>query len=152
MRVKEIMSHPVATVTEDTTLEAVARLLIDQQIGGAPVVDVEGRLVGIITESDFAARERGFPFSTFRFPQVLGQWMPPEGLEEIYKAARTTPASAIMSTEVATIAEDEPLEEVVRRMVRHDLRRIVVVRDDRPVGIVTRHDLMRVMLGEAGTR
>jgi CBS domain-containing protein len=146
MKAREIMTRPVVTVREDSTLDQVARTLLEHRIGGVPVVDAQGRIRGVITESDFAAKSQGFPFSTFRYPQVLGQWLPQGGLERIYQAARTMTAREIMTKDAVTVVEDDTLEEIVRRMLRYDVHRLPVVRDGVPVGMVTRHDLLRLML------
>jgi CBS domain-containing protein len=151
MKVQEIMVQPVVTVREGTSLEEVARLLLDRRIGGVPVVDGRGNLCGIVTESDFVAKDRGFPFSPFslyRHPQVLGRWLPKEGVEQIYRAARTMTAEEVMTTNVVTVTEDDPVEEAMKRMLRHEVHRTPVVRGGVPVGMVTRHDLLQMMLGE----
>jgi CBS domain-containing protein len=145
MRAQEIMTQPVVTVTEDATLEEVARVMLRHRIGGVPVVDARGRLRGIITESDFAGKEEHFPFSTFRWAEVLGRWLPQEGIEQIYQAARATPAKRIMTTDVVTATENDPVEEVVMRMIEQGVHRIPVVRDGVPVGIVARRDLLRLV-------
>jgi CBS-domain-containing membrane protein len=75
MKIKEFMSQPVTVVGEGATLEEIARTMLGQNIGCVPVVDARGKISGIITQSDFAAKERGVPFSTFRAPQLFGQWV-----------------------------------------------------------------------------
>ncbi len=145
MKISEFMSQPVTVVHEETPLEEVARTMLDQNIGCVPVVDARGRLCGIITESDFAAKEKGIPFSTFRAPQLLGQWMSGEGIERIYETARKMTAKEIMTHHVVTVTEDQPAGEAVELMLHHDVHRLPVVRDNVPVGIVTRHDLLRLM-------
>ncbi len=146
MKVREIMRQPPITVHEETSLEEVARTMLDNEIGCAPVVDDQGRLRGIITASDFAAKEKGFPFSTFRAPQVLGHWMSEEGVERIYEAARRMKAREIMNTRVVTLAEEDSVNNAVELMLRHDINRIPVVRDGVVVGIVARHDLLRLLI------
>ncbi len=123
--------------------------MLERRIGGVPVVNGRGELRGIITESDFAAKDHGFPFALFslyRQPQVLGQWLPPEGVERIYEAARTRTAREIMSTEVVIAREDEPVEAVLKMMLRNEVHRVPVVRDRIPIGMVTRHDLLRMLV------
>ena len=146
MKVKEIMSHPVITVSEGASLEETAKVLLDNRIGGVPVIDDQSKLTGIVTESDFAAKEKGLPFSTFRAPQVLDQWLSGEGIEQIYKAARRRKAEEIMTCDVVVVSENDQVEEVVRLMLRHDINRIPVVSDGALVGIVARHDLLKLML------
>ena len=146
MKVREVMSTPVVVVQEEATLEEVARTMLDHHIGCAPVVNRKGLLVGVITESDFAAKEKGFPFSTFRAPQLLGQWISSDNVERIYEAARQLQAKEIMQPQVITVTEDQTMNDAVVLMFEHDINRIPVIRDGVPVGIVSRHDLLRLLL------
>jgi CBS domain-containing protein len=146
MKVDELMVRPVIVVKEDAALKEVAEIMLDNRIGCVPVVDKDGKIVGIITDSEFMAKERAFPFSTFFAPQLFGKWMPKEGVEEMYKAAIKITAKEIMSTPVVTVLEDDRLEDVVVKMLDYDINRIPVVRDGVPVGIVTRHDLLKLIL------
>lgn len=148
MRVKDFMSKPVMVVREDTTLEEIARMMLDNSIGCLPVVDLNGKICGIVTESDFAAKEKGLPFSTFRAPQLLGRWMSQEGVERIYDAARSMTAKEIMSRRVAAVTDDQSAQDAVELMLKFDVNRIPVVREGVPVGMVSRHDLLRLMVRE----
>jgi CBS domain-containing protein len=149
MKAKNIMTQPVITAREDTTLEQVAQSMLEHRIGCVPVVDREGRICGIITESDFTEKEKCVPFSTFRAPQLFGEWVSPEGVERVYRAARQIGAREIMSRPVATVLEDDSVHEVMARMVRHDVNRIPVLRDQKPVGIIARHDLLKMMVASS---
>ena len=146
MLVRQIMLTPVITVDEDCSLEEAAKMMLDRNVGGLPVVDDRGELCGIVTESDFVAREKGIPFSLYRFPQMFGEWMPHEHVERIYEAARRRAVREIMSREVITVTEVDTIETVLEKMLKCGLHRLPVVRDRKPVGIVTRHDLLRLML------
>jgi len=146
VKVKEIMVQPVIVAEEDTTLEEIARMMLDNRIGCVPVVDGKGKLTGIVTESDFLAKEHSVPFSTFQAPQLFGKWVPKEGIEEIYKAARTITAKEIMTSPVITVTEEDPIEEAVIKLLSHDINHVPVVRKGIPVGIVARHDLLNLMV------
>lgn len=146
MFVREIMFIPVTTVDENCSLEEAAKVMLDRNVGGLPVVDSHGDLCGIVTESDFVAKDRGVPFSIYRFPQMFGEWMPHEHVEQIYETARHRSVSEIMSRHVITVTEADTLETVLEKMMKCGLHRLPVVRDKKPVGIVTRHDLLRLML------
>ena len=148
MKISKIMSAPVITVTENESLETAARKMLDSGIGGLPVVDANGDLVGIVTESSFTARNKGVPFSTFRAPQLLGRWISGEGVDKIYQEARETPVSDVMTGPVVTVSEYETVTRAVELMLKHDVNRLPVVRDGRPVGIVARHDLLRMMMSD----
>ncbi len=151
MNAADIMSRPVVTVREDTTLDEVARAMLDHRIGSVPVVDGDGRLVGIVSESDFIGKERGVPFTAFHAPSILGRWVTKEGVERIYEAARRMRARDIMSSPVETLSEETTVTDIVRRMIRHDLKRLPVVRDGRPVGMVTHHDMLRLVASEGAS-
>lgn len=148
MKVDEIMVHPVIVVNEDATVEEIAKIMLDRRIGCVPVVDRQGKLVGVVTDSNFAAKERGFPFSNFFAPQLFGKWMPKEESERIYKEAKNLKAKEIMSAPAITVTEEDDLEEVVIKMLKHDFNHIPVVRDGVPVGMVARHDLLKLILQE----
>lgn len=146
MKVRELMSQPVVTIPATASLADAAAKMLEEGFGGLPVVGETGELVGLVTESSFAAKSVGVPFSTFRAPQVLGQWLSPDGLEKIYDSARSTPVSDVMVKSVVTITEDEPVTSAVELMLKHDINRLPVVRDGVPVGIIARHDLLRMMI------
>ena len=145
MKAWEIMTQPVITTRQDMTLGEVARLMLTHNIGGLPVIDEQGQLCGIVTESDFSAKERGIPFSTLRLPQVFSQWMPLEGIERIYEAAQELTVKDIMTTDVITVMEDDPVEMVLTLILKHGIHRLPVIRDGKPAGIIARHDLLKLM-------
>jgi CBS domain-containing protein len=145
MKVREIMTSPAITVHESCLLEEAAKLMLERGIGCLPVVNSRGELCGIVTESDFTAKQKAVPFSLYRFPQLFGDWMPKEGIERIYEAARGMAVSEIMSRNVVCVSENEAVEELLAKMLRHGFHHVPVVRDRAPIGIVARHDLLRLM-------
>ena len=146
MKVNEIMTEPVIVVTLDRTLEEVAQKMLHNHIGGLPVVDEEGKIVGMVTESDFSAKEHAIPFSRNYAPQLFGEWMSKEGVEKAYKAARSIEVKEIMSSPVVTVTEDDTVAEAVRKMLEHHIHRVPVVRDNVPVAMVSRHDLLKLVV------
>lgn len=152
VQVRDIMTRDVVTVRDDAKLDEVARTMLERNVGGVPVIDERGAVVGIVTQGDFTAKRRGFPFSAFRAPQLFGEWVDAEGVERIYAEARERSVREIMTEEVVTIEEDDSLTDVVLLMVERDLDRLPVVRDGVLVGIVTRQDLLRVMVKRGGGR
>jgi CBS domain-containing protein len=149
MKASDIMTQPAITAREDATLEQIARTMMEHRIGGVPIVDSNGGLCGILTESDFTEKERFVPFSMFRAPQLFGEWFSPEGIDRVYRAARQIAAREVMTRPVITAAESASIHEIMTQMVRHEVHRIPILRDGRPVGIVTRHDLLKMMLGNS---
>jgi len=145
MQVRDIMKQPVVTVRDTDTLEAVAQTMINHKVWGVPVVDAQGELCGIITDSDFAAQEAWVPFTRLRAPRLFGQWIEHEKMEAIYEKARTMKAADIMSSPVITVTEQESVDAVVNLMLKRHITRIPVVREKIPVGMVARNDLLKLM-------
>ena len=144
MKVKDIMTEPVITITEDTSLQKVAQIMLDNRIGGLPVINQSGDLTGIVTESDFTATEKCIPFSMFRAPQLFGNWLGNDA-EDLYERAGNISAQEVMSTSVVTVTENDSIETVLELILKYDINRIPVVKDGKPIGIVARHDLLKLM-------
>ncbi|MEN2982100.1 MAG: CBS domain-containing protein [Thermus sp.] len=145
MKAKEVMVSPVVAVPLGTTLDQVARLMVEKRIGSVLVVNQEGRLAGIVTESDFL-KERGIPFSTFRAPMLLGRFLGGEGLERLLEEARSTRVEEIMSAPVHAVGLEDPLAQVLERMLAYDINHVPVVDEEqRPLGIISRFDLLRLL-------
>lgn len=146
MKVRDLMTTPVITVREDCTLQEAAEIILKRNIGCLPVVNEKGEITGIVTESDFSAKEKSIPFSLYRFPQVLGEFLPKEGVEQIYARARALLVREIMQPNVVTVTAEDTLELVLERMLEKHVHRIPVVSGKIPVGMVARRDLLRLML------
>jgi CBS domain-containing protein len=144
--VRELMTQPVHVVTPDASLEAAARSMLDHEVAALPVVDETGRMIGILTTSDFTAKGAGIPFSVFEAPQVLGRWLGREGLESIYEAARTRQVGEVMTRTPLTVPDTATVDEAVRVMLSGQVHHVVAVREGRPVGMVSRRDLLRLLL------
>jgi CBS domain-containing protein len=143
------MTQPVVTVRRETSLAEVAKIMVDRQIACVPVVDQDGKLRGIVTQTDFAANERATPFSMEDLARVSSGLPPKEMIERVREGARATTAQEIMITEVITGREDTPVEAIAGQMLRYDIDHIPIVRDGVPVGIVSRHDFLRMVAGQA---
>jgi CBS domain-containing protein len=137
MRAREMMSTPVVTVRPETPLKAVAEAMAAHRVSGVPVVDGDGRLVGIVAESDFLAKMEDGPRRGFRgwLARILRPGRVP--------APRT--ARDLMTTPVITAGPDATVRELARLMAAHDVNRIPIVEDGRVVGIVTRADILRTL-------
>jgi len=140
MKVKDVMTEDVLTVTTGTSLKETARLLADTGISGMPVVDDDGAVIGVISEADILFKERspekrrGGSFAWLFYPDTLEN--------EAKLDART--AGEAMSMPPVTIDADRPVGEAAARMLDEAVNRLPVVADDgKLLGIVTRADLVR---------
>lgn len=113
--ISDLMSYPVFTVASDTPMSEVADMLKEKGCTGLPVVDNE-KLVGVISRRDF---------------------------KKIRKSAQLkSPVKAFMNTRNITIGPDKSPMEAARIMVKHDVGRLPVVKDDKIIGIISRSDAM----------
>ena len=149
MKACEMMTQPVVTVRRETSAADTARAMIDHRAGCVLVVDLHGKLRGIVTQSDFAGDQHGVPFSMEALLQMFSRSMPADVLELARADAHTTNVERIMVSDVITGTEDTPLEEMARLMLRYDIDHIPVVRDGVPIGIVARHDFLRLIAEDA---
>ena len=152
MQAHELMTQPVVTVRAQTSIAEVARIMVDYRIGCVPVVDTSGQLLGIVTQTDFAANEHGAPFSMEAVLQMFSQPISGHETERVRADAHRTKAREIMITEVVTASDDTPVEEIARAMLRYDIDHIPVIRDGMPIGMVSRHDFLRMIADVAHPR
>ena len=143
MRVKDVMTPKVISVGADEAVVNAARLMLQHQISGLPVVDKKGELVGIVTEGDFL--RRGELGTQRRRPKWLEFLVGPGKLAQEYVHASSKKIEDVMTPDPRTIGEDESLEAVVDMMERHRIKRIPVTRDGRVVGIISRANLMHAL-------
>lgn len=146
MLARDLMQRNVKTVSPDATVREVAEILAQEDYTGLPVVDEEGRLVGIVTEADLLVRAKTLKLPTV-FPFLGGVIFleSPRKFEEQLRKATGTKVSEIMTRDVVTVTEDTPLHELAAIMVEKKVKRLPVVDGGRLVGIVTRDDLIRAI-------
>jgi len=152
MLVKELMVSPVITVKSNNTLEHVAKIMIKNRIGCLPVVDNEGKMLGIITEAEFTAEKSTFPFSRVNAPKLFGKWMLKENIEDMYKSAKTMKAEEIMNTSYVYVDKDDSVFDLLNTMIDNNVFRMPVLKDGKPVGIITRHDLLKLIIDSHHTK
>ena len=141
---EEVMTREPITVTPDTPIVDAAQLMLDRRISGLPVTAGDGTLVGIVTEGDLLHRaETG---TQLRRPRWLEFLVGPGRLAGEYVDAHGRKVGEVMTTEVATVAPEAPLDSVVALMERRRVKRVPVVAKGRLVGIVSRADLVRALL------
>jgi CBS domain-containing protein len=141
MNVADVMTSDVVTVGLETPLRDVATLLTERRISGLPVVD-EGHVVGVVSEGDILAKERG---RTAERRRMFGVLLDDRATAELKLEART--AGTAMTSPAVTIAPDRPLAEAAGTMIDEGVNRLPVVSaDGELLGIVTRADLVRAFV------
>jgi CBS domain-containing protein len=143
MQAADIMTRHVVSVQPETTILQAADLMLRHGISGLPVVQSDGRVVGIVTEGDFLRRtETGTQRKRPRWVQFL---IGPGRLAEEYVRSSSRRIEDVMTHAVHTIGEDTPVSDVVELMERHRIKRLPVLRDDKLVGIVSRANLLHAL-------
>src|SRR5262245_26283915 len=137
------MTWGAVTVEPDASVMRAARLMLQNKISGLPVVDAKGRVVGIVTEGDFL--RRGELGTQRRRPRWLEFLIGPGQLATEYVRGCRRKVEEIMTLDPQTVAADTPLEEVVRLMERHRIKRLPVVEDGKLIGIVSRANLLHAL-------
>jgi CBS domain-containing protein len=144
LTVRDVMTKSVLTVRQDAPLKDVARLLIDGGITGAPVVDEDGLLLGVVSEADFLVKEQGPMAARHRRLDALLGGRAGRRAEQEKLAART--AGEAMSSPPITIGPGRPVREAAAIMTARAVNRLPVIHEGRLVGIVTRSDHVRAYL------
>ena len=141
MKVSDVMTTAVVTVGSETPLRDVAALLTERRISGLPVVD-EGRVVGVVSEGDILAKERG---RVAERRGLFGVLLDDRATAELKLEART--AGTAMTSPALTIAPNRPVAEAAGTMVDEGVNRLPVVdAEGTLLGIVTRADLVRAFV------
>jgi len=154
LKVGDVMSKPVVTVTPETLVREAALLLAEKDISGVPVLD-SGHVVGIFSEADIL-RSIKTTKKELRliYPSVssLGiafqEDVTQREILEAYNEIGRRPVKEVMSKEVVTVESDTHLNEAIVKMVRTGISRLPVVDKRELVGIVTRGDLIRGLAKE----
>jgi CBS domain-containing protein len=133
VKVTEIMSQPVITVTPETSIKSAAQLLVEHGISGLPVVNSKGRLVGIVSEADLISIEAR--------PDPRSQATP------LAPTAGSTPRNVaeVMTRDVVVVSAKSEVAQAARTLLNSDVKRVPVMNGRRVVGIVSRRDLVKVI-------
>ena len=143
IRARDVMTSPVITVKATTTVKEVARLFLERRISATPVLDDQGKLVGIVSEGDLVHRSE---ISTERRrPWWLVLMAGDEGLAAEYIRAHATRVDDLMSRNVITAAPDTPLHEIAEMLEKYGIKRLPIVHDGQLVGIVSRANLVQAI-------
>lgn len=148
--VGDVMSRDPITATPDTPLTEVIRILAERRISGLPVVDQNGKLVGVISETDLMWRESGVtpPAYIMLLDSVIYLENPARYDRDLHKALGQT-VGEVMSSNPMTISPDKSLQEAARLMHERGVHRLPVLdANEQVVGILTRGDIVRAMASE----
>jgi CBS domain-containing protein len=139
------MTRELITAQKETSVEEVARLIVENNISAVPVVEEGERLVGVVSEADLIYKKM-FP-SAMALIYHYGSYFSPEAYQEEEKKIRATRAAEAMSTSVITVRETTPVEKIIRIMEEKKIKRVFVTSEDKLVGVVSKLDILRCLSG-----
>jgi CBS domain-containing protein len=143
MKVRDIMSTKVVTVSPSTSVRDIAGLMVEKHVSGLPVLSENGTLVGVVSEGDLLRRpELGTQKQRRRWVSFFS------GVDEQareFTKSHASRAGDVMTQQVIHVAEETPLGDVVGLMEKHNIKRLPVLSDGKLVGIVSRADLLRAL-------
>lgn len=154
MNVSDIMTREVVFVTPNTQVSEVAKMLVDHNISGVPVVD-NGKIVGIVTEEDLIMRDAIIDMPHFFgvFESVFYLTENRKELDEEMHKVLATEARDLMTGKVVTISQDASVQELATLMVKKEVNPVPVTGPNGElVGIISRSDLVRLMVAENQTQ
>jgi len=146
--VKDIMVKKVITIQKDASVEELSELLVKNRNSGVPVLDSDGKLVGIATEGDLIIKDSDLHFP--RYFKLLDSIIYLESLNKFKKSLKKflgTKVEDVMTAEIKTVKEDTLVGEAANIMIKYNINRVPVLDSkDELVGIVTRADIVGSMI------
>ena len=147
--VKDLMNPDIMTVADEMTTDQLARYLIEREISGAPVVDSQGHLIGVVSMTDIGRNmaEPSDPMSS-RAPNSYRDDAVDLTLEDLgqrFVEERAVTVRDVMTPVIHQVPVTASVAEVARIMVEQHIHRLVVTQGKDPVGIITSMDLLKMV-------
>ena len=143
---EQIMTRDVKSVLEETTIEELARIFVESEVSTMPVIDEDGCLRGLVSESDLVAQNKPLhlPRVISLFDWVLYLESEKNFREEVEPITAQT-VGEICVRDVVSCSIDTPLSEIAELMSEKRVNLLPVLDGERVVGVVSRHDVVRTM-------
>lgn len=141
---EQIMTRNVISIRKGATVEQAIKLMSRHHLSGLPVVDVDGRLEGVISERDLLLRGQGqveADYTPLAFASVAGE----DRISEFYRKANSTLVEEAMSSTIVAFQPESLVSDIARVMVEKNVNRVPIVSAGRLVGIISRQDIIRSM-------
>lgn len=146
-RAADIMTREVITVQKETTVAELAKLLATNNIGGTPVVDDEGKLLGVVTESDLIDQKKKvhIPTVVTILDSVIYLENPEKMEKEMLKMAGSLVGN-IYTENPKTVTEETTLEDIATIMSEENIHTLPVMRGEELVGIIGKQDIIKTLI------
>ena len=144
---KEMMTTELITLSAEMDFSSAARVLLDNHINGAPVIDNDGTLIGILCQSDLVAQHKRLPVPTLlTLLDSFVQLTPGKQLEKQARKIAALTVGEAMTPDPVTVQPDTTIETIAALMVDSNLHTLPVVEGGTLVGIIGKEDVLRTLL------
>jgi CBS domain-containing protein len=144
LKAKDIMTKDVISVSASTTVEELARILVERRISGAPVTDDQGNLIGIVTENDLIRKNKKFHIPTIvRLFDAYIMLESKSRIEQEIKEMAAVTIADIYSKDAVTVGENTPVDEIATIMSEKSVHLIPVVEGRKIKGIIGKIDIIK---------
>lgn len=149
MLVREVMTTDVLTFRPEESVQDAYRALVERDVDGGPVVDAEGKVVGMLSTGDLLVQETKLHYPTVvsLFGAYLELPSSHRRFEEDLRRAVGADVDDVMTRHVEACSPDDTLERAATLMHEHDVSRLPVTEGGRLVGIIARGDILRAVMG-----
>lgn len=149
MIVKDIMDSDFLTVTENMDIETLAKTFIENKKDYALVVDSDGNLTGVVTETDLIFQEKNLHIPTvFTFFDSMIFLESVAKFNDEIKKISATRVGEIMSKNIITINGETSIKDAATLMLEKDIHHLPVLDNNKPTGVVTKEGLLKAFLKE----
>lgn len=145
VRASDLMTPTPVVVEPTATVKDIAAAMLHHDVRTVPVVDIGDELVGVVSEADLICRE-GYPTVHHHNLAAFVAGVPADDAGRWTERAEGLTAEEVMTTAVVTCQAHEPAAAVARRMLEHDVRTVPVIENGRLIGVLSRHDILRLFV------
>ncbi|TKB27037.1 CBS domain-containing protein [Desulfopila sp. IMCC35006] len=143
----EIMTKDVITVTPETTVIELAQLLASKNIGGVPVLDASGTLLGVVTVNDLIDQKKKLHIPTvITILDSVFYLENPDKMEKEMKKIAGATVGDIYSKNPRTVVEETLIDEIATLMSEKDVHTLPVMRGDTLVGVIGKRDIIKTLI------
>jgi CBS domain-containing protein len=139
----------VVSIKKGASVEQAVKLMAEKHVSGLPVVDVDNRVIGIITENDVLLKDQA-PVPHPRMALYGWYVVPDELIAEAYRKARGVLVEDAMTKKVTAFDEESAVSDIARVMVEKGINRVPITKNGKLAGIVSRADIVRAMAESLG--
>ena len=148
LRAKDIMTTRVITLSPGQEVMEAARILLENHINGAPVLDEDGAIIGVLTRDDLISQQKELPLPSYFV--VLDALIPIKSLGQVEREAEKIAATTVehaMTADPVIVSPDTPLGEIAELMVDKKVHTIPVQDESGElVGVIGKEDVLKTMV------